>query len=268
MGERGGRRAAKRDERGAKRQELRENRAANRQERAANRQERAANRQERAVNRQERASNQEARPERRRRSPELARQELLDAAERVFIEFAPEQVGLKEVAREAGVSHALITHYFGTYAGLIEATLQRRLVSLRETMVMRLREAGVLSRPEELLAILFRTFDDPVHLRLMKWMVSHERMDAIYSLALQHQGLQIVARQVAHALQPEPSAAFIETVELALMTAVAAVLGYAVAKYALAGAAGKQVGVALDEGVRMTLAAMVRAHLASALATG
>src|SRR5687767_8513778 len=98
--------------------------------------------------------------ERRRRSPEVARQELLDAAERVFSQSSPDEVGLKEVAREAGVSHALITHYFGTYAGLIEATLHRRLIALRETMVARLSEAEMLSRPEELLAILFRTFED------------------------------------------------------------------------------------------------------------
>src|SRR6185503_18656066 len=84
---------------------------------------------------------------RRRRSPEIARQEILDAAERVFTAFQPDQVGLKEVAREAGVSHALITHYFGTYAGLIEAALERRLRTLRETTLNRLREAGALSRP-------------------------------------------------------------------------------------------------------------------------
>src|SRR4051812_23836783 len=69
---------------------------------------------------------------RRRRSPELARQELLDAAERVFAGAQPDQVGLKEVAHEAGVSHALITHYFGTYAGLLEAALARRQTAMRE----------------------------------------------------------------------------------------------------------------------------------------
>ena len=62
---------------------------------------------------------------RRRRAPEVARQELLAAAERVFGRAQPDEVGLKEVAREAGVSHALVTHYFGTYAGLIEAALER-----------------------------------------------------------------------------------------------------------------------------------------------
>src|SRR5262249_27617645 len=69
---------------------------------------------------------------RRRRTPERARQEILDAAERVFARSQPDQVGLKEVAREAGVSHALITHYFGTYAGLLEAALERRIRATRE----------------------------------------------------------------------------------------------------------------------------------------
>lgn len=218
----------------------------------------------RSVRREDRRQRVDDRRARRRRSPEVARQELLDAAERVFALRAPEEVGLKEVAREAGVSHALITHYFGTYGGLIEATLQRRLVGLRETMLERLRaEPTVLQRPEELIAILFRSFDDPVHLRLMKWMVSHERMEGIHAFALQHHGLQLVSQQVALAIRPQPSAAFIETVELTLMTAVAAVLGYAIAKYALAGAAAREVGPALDAGVRDTLAAMVRARLAA-----
>src|SRR5262247_1626879 len=112
---------------------------------------------------------------RRRRPPEQARQEILDAAERVFATFQPDQVGLKEVAREAGVSHALITHYFGTYAGLIEAALERRLRALREVTLSRLREAGALSRPGELLGLMFDALEDPVHLRLMRWLLASER---------------------------------------------------------------------------------------------
>ncbi|HEY5935864.1 MAG TPA: TetR family transcriptional regulator, partial [Kofleriaceae bacterium] len=129
---------------------------------------------------------------RRRRSPEQAREELLDAAERVFVEFQPDQVGLKDVAREAGVSHALITHYFGTYAGLIEAALERRVRGLRESTLARLREAGALSRPNELLAALFRALADPVHLRLSKWMMASERPNAAQAFALRDQGLRLV----------------------------------------------------------------------------
>lgn len=219
----------------------------------------------RAARKDTKAARKDEAPERRRRSPELARTELLDAAERVFKEKSPDQVGLKEVAREAGVSHALITHYFGTYAGLIEAALQRRQNTLRETVVLRLRDAGVLSRPEELLNILFRTFDDPVHLRLMKWMVGSDRPGAVHALAMQHQGLHVVAQQVAMALRPDASQEQIELTELALMTSVAAALGYAVAKYALAGAAGRPVNEALDDAVKTTLAGMLQTYLAAQL---
>ena len=114
-------------------------------------------------------------------------------------------MGLKDVAREAGVSHALITHYFGTYAGLVEATLERRLAALRERIRERLGEAGVLSRPEELLGVLFQALEDPVHLRLMKWLAASERPSAIHAFALQHKGLALIARQVAAAIRPEPS---------------------------------------------------------------
>src|ERR1044071_9671346 len=137
---------------------------------------------------------------RRRRSPEEARQEILDAAERVFARHQPDQVGLKEVAREAGVSHALITHYFGTYAGLLEAALERRNRATREEALIRLREPDALARPGELLELLFRMVRDPVHLRLMRWMLASERPAASRAFGLQEHGLAIVAEQVARAL--------------------------------------------------------------------
>jgi len=202
---------------------------------------------------------------RRRRAPEEAKRELLDAAERVFVEFQPDQVGLKDVAREAGVSHALITHYFGTYAGLIEATLERRLLALREVMLDRLRVAGALSRPDELIALLFQALEDPVHLRLMRWLLASERPAAIHAFGLQAHGLQLVAHQVAAALDPAPSPELIGKVELALLTAVSAAYGYALGKHALAGALGREASGALDAQVQQTMAAMVRSHIRAEL---
>ncbi|HEY6034123.1 MAG TPA: helix-turn-helix domain-containing protein, partial [Kofleriaceae bacterium] len=100
---------------------------------------------------------------RRRRSPELARQELLDAAERLFRDLPPDQVGLKDIGREADVSHALVTHYFGTYAGIVEAVFERRTRALRERVLDRLAQGGIKDA-EELIDMLFSAFDDPVHL--------------------------------------------------------------------------------------------------------
>lgn len=200
------------------------------------------------------------RQQRRRRSPEVARQELLDAAERLFAKERPDDVGLKDVAREAGTSHALITHYFGTYAGLVEAVLQRRLQRLRDATAARLREAGVLHRAEELLAVLFRTLDDPVHVRLMKWVMASGRQESLQVFALQDKGLQMIANQVAHAVIPQPTREQIEKIELSLVTSVAAALGYAFSKAALAGAIGQLPSAELDRRVQHTLAAMIQAY--------
>lgn len=201
------------------------------------------------------------RTRRLRRTPEQARQELLDAAERVFGDYYPEQVGLKEVAREAGVSHALITHYFGTYAGLVEATLERRIRALREQVVAKLREAGALSRPGELLGMLFEALRDPVHLKLVKWLVASDRAAATRAFALQDQGLQVIAWQVANAVTPQPAPGTILVVELALVTAVAAAYGYALNKYALAAALGRVASIDLDNQVLRTLAEMLQLFL-------
>ena len=198
---------------------------------------------------------------RRRRSPELARQEILDAAERVFARFQPDQVGLKEVAREAGVSHALITHYFGTYAGLIEAALERRTRATREAALARLREPAALSRPGELLELLFRALQDPVHLRLIRWMLASERPAASQAFALQDRGLAVIAEQVARALRPEPDPALLREVEITLLTAVSAAYGYALAKHMLAPALGREPSRELEDEVRHALAAMIRTQL-------
>jgi AcrR family transcriptional regulator len=198
---------------------------------------------------------------RRRRAPDVARLEILDAAERVFAEAQPDQVGLKEVARGAGVSHALITHYFGTYAGLIEAALERRIRTLRGELLERLRDAGALARPVELLALLFRALEDPVHLRLTRWLLASERPAAAHAFALRDHGLQLIAHQVASSLSPSPGRALIEKVELALVTAVAAAYGYAIGKYPLVGALGREASRELDAEVQRTLGEMLHAYL-------
>ncbi len=201
------------------------------------------------------------RARRRRRAPEVARQELLDAAERVFAHVHPDRVGLKEVAREAGVSHALITHYFGTYAGLIEATLERRVRRLRENVLVRLRESGALGRPMELLGMLFRALEDPVHLRLMKWVFASERPSTAHAFALQDHGLQQVARQIADAVGLPAGDPKLDTIERALATAVASAFGWAIAREALSGALGRTVSTQLDDDIQGTLAAMLQGYL-------
>jgi len=186
----------------------------------------------------------------------------MDAAERVFADSHPDDVGLKEVARAAGVSHALITHYFGTYGGLIEATLQRRMRVLRARILARLGDASVIGRPDELLAMLFDALEDPVYLRLIRWLMGTERQASVHLFTLQDRGLSAVANQVATAISPPaPAPELVEKIELALITAVSAAYGYAMSKRGLAGAVGRRPSRELDAQVQRTLAAMLQAYL-------
>lgn len=203
-----------------------------------------------------------ARERRRRRTPDQAREEILDAAERVFSRARPDEVGLKDVARTAGISHALITHYFGTYAGLVGATLVRRVRRLRERILAVLREVGSLRRPGELLGMLFAALDDPVHVRLLKWHAANGA--TVGALALEDRGIALVAREIAAALDPHPDhggARTLETIELALVAVVAAAFGFALMQAPLAGAVGKAPDAELSGALQHTLVAMLASYL-------
>lgn len=106
-----------------------------------------------------------------RRTGDQTRQQILDAAERLFARFTPSEVGLQRVAAEAGVSHALITHYFQTYDGMVRATLDRRLDFARQHAVQRFLEAGAIGSEFPLLEALLDLCDDGVTVRLLAWSV-------------------------------------------------------------------------------------------------
>lgn len=200
----------------------------------------------------------------RRRPPEAARREILEAAMRVFRHHHPDEVGLKEVAREAGVSHALITHYFGSFGGLCDAALELRVVALRELMIARIAAGGGLDNPGDLLATLFEALEDPVHKRLWMWALATERVAAHDFFPLRQQGLRLCAEQVASSIAAatgaEASAIFPET-ERTLLVGVAAAYGYTIGRQALVGALGKQPSRELDRALQDSLGEMMREHL-------
>lgn len=200
----------------------------------------------------------------RRRPPEEARREILEAAIRVFRDHHPEAVGLKEVAREAGVSHALVTHYFGSFGGLVDAALESRVVALRQLMMGRMTTAGSLERPGELFATLFEALEDPVYKRLWMWALATERTAAGDFFPLRQQGLRLVAEQLATVISTVSGAAaapLLPEIERTLLIGVAAAYGYTMGKQALVGALGKQVSREIDRGLQETLGEMMRQHI-------
>ena len=64
---------------------------------------------------------------RTRLDPEVRREQIVDAAERVFRGRDPGEVTFEEIAEAAGVSRALVYNYFGDRGGLIAAIYLRSL---------------------------------------------------------------------------------------------------------------------------------------------
>lgn len=182
-----------------------------------------------------------AKPRRRfvRRSPDEARQTILDAAERVFTRFVPDEVGLREIAEEAEISHGLITHYFGTYAGLIEATLARRLTGARTAMLERL--VGATFTPDEvpLVEALAELIHEPLTLRLLGWAMMSGRSRRHEFLG--DRGLRLVADGITARLAalglPAPPR---ERIEFAVAASVALALGFAIAGDAMDASLGRE----------------------------
>jgi TetR/AcrR family transcriptional regulator, repressor for neighboring sulfatase len=205
-------------------------------------------------------------PPRRRRAPETARAEILDAAERVLAASPPDAVGLKEVAEAAGVSHGLVSHYFGTYDELVDEVLVRRHRRIRENALARFAEPSALLLDQDaLLDALFRALDDPLYVRLSLWSLASGRASGEASILFREQGMRIFAEAaVAHVARLRPDLdpqALRARMELALVIVNSAAYGFTVAKEAWMGALGRAPSRAFDEDLRRALGSMVRRFL-------
>jgi TetR/AcrR family transcriptional regulator, repressor for neighboring sulfatase len=203
-----------------------------------------------------------ARTKRRiRRNPEEARELILDAADRVFATKLPDVAGLKDVAKAAGVTHGLVTHYFGTYDALVEATLERRFHKLRAhllpTMVRLVgEEADARKMLDAHRRAVTEVVSDPAMVRLGIWAVLSGRANAGDFFPHRMQGLKLLADALA-----ARSKARREDIEVALVTTFALAVVWKAAAPAIAGAMGKTPSKGLDAWFEARTADMLDAYL-------
>jgi len=203
-------------------------------------------------------------PTRRRRDPEEARGEILDAADRLLAERPPDAVGLADIAREAGVSHALVSHYFGTYVGVVDAVLARRRAAVRGRMMARIATADLVDA-DELLDALFEALSDRTFVRLALWALAAERPSAGETFPLHAQGMRLVADAIAARLGDRR----VQTrrrIEQALVVAGSATFGFIVARGGWMAALGREPSEAFDRSVRRALGEMLRTFMAPLVA--
>ena len=80
----------------------------------------------------------EGAPRRRRRTAEVARREILDAAKKRLMEGGPDNVRLKQIGQEIGLSHSSILHHFGSRDALMEALRQDAFAALARDLAARM----------------------------------------------------------------------------------------------------------------------------------
>lgn len=177
-----------------------------------------------------------------RRTPEEARATILDAAERVFARYVPDEVGLKEVAEAARVSLALVHHYFGSYDALVEATLERRIEGVRARIMAKLVDVAFAPEGDPmLLRALVELVSEPVTLRLWLWSSLRGRAKPADLFAARAQGLARIVdgieKRIDAAGAPPPPR---DALEFSVLAAIGMAVGLATLGPAMHAALGRE----------------------------
>ncbi|MFE5292583.1 TetR/AcrR family transcriptional regulator [Isoptericola sp. NPDC056618] len=165
------------------------------------------------------------RPPRRRRSPEQARQEILDAATTLVAEHGPDGVTLAKVARAAGVTRGLVSHYFGTYAGLVRAVLREEDTHHRERVRARVADDAGVPYAARMLDVVFATLDDERYLRLWAWSALHPEHGTLATDGLA--GVADVMEAGLRAALPADRVPSRDRIEAVLLVGMSGAYGYA-----------------------------------------
>lgn len=201
---------------------------------------------------------------RTRRSPDEARRLILDAAERLLAERGPDAVGLKDVAKAAGVSHALVSHYFGTYEGLVEKTLEEQANKVRRELIEHM-VASSNDGPKAWLDQLFSALGHPLHGRLSAWAILSRRFESEDFFPRREQGMREVANAIeAHFRARLGALPFSrDDLEFALLLVMASAYGYSVGRSLLWASLAREATSERDAWFRERLASLIEGALLS-----
>jgi AcrR family transcriptional regulator len=191
-----------------------------------------------------------------RRTPEEARRLILDASLRLFAHHGPDATGLKEVAREAGVSHALITHYFGTYDALVEAAFADHARRSRADVIAHIAELSG-EGPRGWIKLAARQFQDPLYGRLAIWALLSGRVDHADFFPRRDQGFRKVADaiEMRFAFQGKKNQDRAD-IEFFTLLVLSSLMGYHLGRRLLWAGLGKDSSAARDDWFHDRLASL------------
>lgn len=105
-----------------------------------------------------------------RRSPEAARQNILEAAERLLLDRGPQALKLVDVAQGAGVAHATVLHHFGSINGVQTALMEQMIRQLVVGILSAARPVDPAEQLENVGQVLFDAFESAGGARLAAWL--------------------------------------------------------------------------------------------------
>jgi AcrR family transcriptional regulator len=134
---------------------------------------------------------------RRRLDAAVAREVILDAAEKRLVVVGPSGIRLQEVAADAGLSHPTVLHHFGSREHLVTAVIARALHAINASLVEAIQKSsGDGEQLEALLQGVANALENTGHARVMLWLLLEGHrieeketnlggvIDAIHSLRL------------------------------------------------------------------------------------
>ena len=92
------------------------------------------------------------------------KEQILDAAEKLFAEHGIEAVSLRSIISEAGVNLAAIHYHFGSREGLVEAVFERRVEPVNQERIALLDELEARGGPIEVEDVLRALFGPAIRL--------------------------------------------------------------------------------------------------------
>ncbi len=122
---------------------------------------------------------------RTRRNPDQAKTYILDVAEARFQRYGREGLTLKDIAKDAGITHSNILHHFGSRDGLHQALVARLISRLVEDIITRLAEDAPTPEgaPSPILALLYDTLVKGGHAKLLVWQLAESKGPEIDGLS-------------------------------------------------------------------------------------
>lgn len=198
------------------------------------------------------------RPRRQRRTPEAARALILATAKQLIAERGPDRIGLKEIAQAAGISHALINHYFGSYEALVDETLREQVLAFRESMQARITSTNNVS-PADWLRASLEMYTQPGAGRLMLWAMMTGRLTGPEAFPRKDQGLRKTVDAIEARIRAVVGRMPIERLDLELLVVVAltSTWGYAIGRELVWSALGRRQSAELDEKYQEKLSALL-----------